>query len=153
MSVLNVSFAIAEKRISLFDELIYLRSIIDSANNQFKKIVTYDALLNTIIEKIIVLNNEHLLELNNDLFKNVDIPIENVVSVIKIHKDAFENSLHLLTLIINNYRNILANPTTNFTTRKKLQNQLNKLLYGCLQIKLLRSNPDKIPYSDIGQLF
>ena len=153
MSALNVSFAIAEKRISLFDELIYLRSIIDSANNQFKKIVTYDALLNTIIEKIIVLNNEHLLELNNDLFKNVDIPIENVVSVIKIHKDAFENSLHLLTLIINNYRNILANPTTNFTTRKKLQNQLNKLLYGCLQIKLLRSNPDKIPYSDIGQLF
>ncbi len=153
MPVPNVSFAIEEKPINLFDELVYLRSIIDSANNQLKKIQTADSALNSIIKKLIFLNDEHLAELNHDLLKNLYGTIENVVSIIKIHTNPFENSLHLQTLVINNYRNILANPAINFTTRKKLQTQLNRLLYECLQTKLLRLNPDKVPYNNVGQLF
>ncbi|MBC7722011.1 MAG: hypothetical protein H7068_08300, partial [Pedobacter sp.] len=135
MPVPNASLAIPEKRVILLDELIYLWSIIDSANVHLKKVQTHDITLSNIIKKLIILNDEHLLELSNDLLKNTDGKIDKVVSVIKIHKDTFENCLHLQTLVINNYRNILADPTVNFTTRKKLQTQLNKLLYECLQIK------------------
>ena len=153
MLLLDTSFAIAEKHLNWFDKLVYLRSIIDSANTQLKKIHSEDKALNKVTKKIIALNDAHLVELDRDLLKITIGSVSNVVSVINVHNDAFENSLHLLTLVVNNYRSLLDDPTINFTVRKKLQAQLNKLLYDCLQLKLLRLNPGKVPYNNVGQLF
>ncbi len=144
---------------SLFDELIYLRSIIDSATDQLKKISSNDLQLSDLIKSMIVLNNSNLKEIDIEVWKELtrdtvkEIQLDNVVSVMKKHEDAFENSLYLATMIVNSYRRIIDNKFTNFTIRKKLQTQLNKVLYLCLQIKLLRQNPCKIPHKLVGQLF
>ena len=159
MSSQNALIAVNNRTFNLLDELIYLRSIVVSATNQLKKICSEDVQLFDLVNDLIILNNDNSEEINTEVCKELikytteEIQLNNVVSVIKKREDAFENTLHLITLIVNSYRSIIDNKCTNFTIRKKLQTQLNKVLYLFLQIKLLRQNPYQIPYKSTGQLF
>ncbi len=147
--------AIANNSSNFFDELLYLKSIINSANHQLKMMTTLDEKLGSLISNIVALNNYNLQEIGQELLKinTTDRQLDNVVSVLNKHKDAFENMLYLEKIIVNSYTKVINHHQINFSICKKLQTQLNNVLYVCLQVKLLRFNPNKIPQKNIGLLF
>ena len=147
--------AITNNSSSFFDELLYLKSIINSANYQLKTMTTLDEKLGNLMNNIIALNNHNLQEIVQELLKiNInDRQLDNVVSVLYKHKDAFENVMYLEKIIVNSYTKVINHYQINFSICKKLQAQLNNLLYACLQVKLLHFNPNIIPQKNIGLLF
>ena len=148
-------FAINNNSSNFFDELLYLKSVIDSANHQLKMMTTFDEKLGSLMNNIIALNNRNLQEIVQELFKiNAnERQLDNVVSVLYKHQDAFENILYLEKIIVNSYRKVIHHHQINFSICKKLQTQLNNVLYACLQVKLLRFNPNRIPQKNLGSLF
>ena len=147
--------AITNNSSNFFDELLYLKSVIDSANHQLKMMTTFDEKLGSLMNNIVALNNRNLQEIVQELFKiNAnDRQLDNVVSVLYKHQDAFENILYLEKIIVNSYRKVINHQQINFSICKKLQTQLNNVLYACLQVKLLRFNPNRIPQKNLGSLF
>jgi hypothetical protein len=147
--------AITNNSSNFFDELLYLKSIIDSANHQLKIISTPDEKLGSLIDNIVVLNTDNLREIYQELTKinTRNRELDNVVTIFNQHIDAFKNVLYLEIVIVKSYGKVINYQQINFSLRKKLQTQLNNILYACLEVKLLRFNPNKIPHKNLGLLF
>ncbi len=143
------------KTANTYDDLMNLKSVLLFSIAQLEFIAQNDALIERHAGHLTSLYQQNINELELGVSKlKTSLPEKwNIIHGFKKKDCGYDNCLQLELLMAKSYKKLINDTDVNFSIRKKLQNQLNQVLYLFLQIKLIRATPHQVPNKRSELLF